>query len=463
MDSHTYNTLPSTSVRSVALVRYREALMKLQKSISDGVSLDKEARLLVEAERGLAKDVQEVFDSITNDFVDHEGLKTLEWCLLEHAKLCASWLDEFQKKKFRRLRGYKVWVPVILNVYVRLNRLTFLSRIIRNQQSSDVIFVNLIRALNFAITYKNIATVVEMPYGDGKETVVGALITCSILQHSLNQKLTASNIKKLESWYREHVTFVKVSTMPFENLSATLFVLMDRMTVPQWAPLSGVQDAPKRMFFNVLGLKEKVDELAQDEDFSFLPNQLFRRESSFVKVLPVELTTFDFPDVFEWLVEPHKPFVAPDFKLYETESVGDTDIVVRFPKDGYPRINQLWLARMKDIPLLHIGYVKRVELNDFHALALIEWVGRRPLPVEARSEWADIADSSRSMDWLGGIVLESLEQKSVLKMFMPHTSLTPGETISCRLPSNHKDWGDLFFSRLLELYPNFQLIEVRRI
>ena len=463
MESQTYNTLPSSSVRLAALVRYREALIGLQKSISDGVSLEKEARLLVEAERSLAKDVQELFDTVTDDFIDLDGLKTLEWCLLEHAKMCAGWLDEFQKKKFRNFRSYKVWVPVILNVYVRLNRITFLSRVLRNQQSSDVIFVNLIRAFNFAVTYKNIATIVDPPFGDGAETVVGALISCSLIQHSVNSNLSPSGIKALDKWYRSHLGYIKVSTMPFENLGATLVVLLDRMTVPQWAPFNGVQDAPKRVFFNVLGLRDKVEELANDPRFSYLPNQLFRRDSSFVKVMPIELTPFNFPEVFEWLVEPHKPFVSPDFKTYETENAGDTDIVVRFPKDKYPRINQLWIARLKDTPLLHVGYIKKVELNDYHALALIEWVGRRPLPVEARSEWADIADSLRSTDWLNGVVLESLEQKSVLKMFMPHTSLTPGETISCRIPSNHKDWGDLFFSRLLELYPNFQLIEVRRI
>lgn len=462
MTQQTFNSNPSFSNSSLALARYRETVALLQKRVSEGPSLNKEALLIVEAERKIAKDIEEVFSYITDDFVDVDALKTLEWCLLEHANLCAVWLDAFQKKKFRKLSGSKVWVPVILNVYSRLNRLTFLSRVLRNQQSSEAIFVNLIRAVNFALMYKNIATIVDPPYGDGRETVVGALITCSLLQHSLNPKLTPSALKELEVWFRENASLVKVSRNPPEKLSATLVVQFDRMSIPQWVPYNGVQDAPNRMFLNVVGLKSEIDGLSLNEKFSFLGDQLFRRDSSFLKVVPIELTPFDFTNNYTWLVEPHKPFIQPDFVIYQTEKSNDSEVVVRFPKNQMPKINQLWLARLQDPPMLHIGFVKRVDLSDFHSLALIEWLGRRPFPIEVRSEWADIADSLRSTDWLNGIIVESIEQKSVLKMFIPHTSLASGEIMSCRLPSNHKDWGDLFFSRLLEIYTNFQLVEVRR-
>jgi hypothetical protein len=459
-------TIPRTfSSHPVALTRYREALLQLQSSAISALSLEPAATALSETERKLANDIQSLLSMFATDGVNESESRMLEWCLMEHARMCAEWIERFQKKTFKS--SSRAWLPVILNIYVRLNRSTAISRLLRQQFGPGPIFSNLNRALAMATEFDVAAVAAEEPFGDGKETPLGGLIVCTLLYSADPSTLTPLELLSLNQWLLDHVRQTEISDAPQKKSNAIWVIELNQVDMPKMATQS-LKAASGRWFLNAAPMSGFLTQLTPRTLQEKIETRLFhhlKTQSARVKAsLPVDVLDFNFLQVHRWLAEPHVN-TSPVFSNWETQELTDqgASILAPRPRNSF-RINQLFLVRLPHKNnVLHLGVIRRLDpLSTSETLLGLEWLGKRPQPIQIKSEWADVADSNRPEGWVSGLLMDPIGNKDSLRLFLPHLNVISGEHVSCQSMDGRASWGDLVLNRLLELYPQHQLVDARR-
>ena len=455
---HRPSTYPAT------LTRYRAVLLQLQSSAVSAMPLAEAAMALAEQERQLTRDVQDLLFSFVENGINESESRMLEWCLTEHAKLCAEWVERFQKKTFKS--SLKPWLPVVLNLYVRLNRLTVLSRLLRKQYGPGPIFSNLNRALSMASEFDVVAVAAEEPYGDGYETALGGLIFVTLLYSAEPSSLNPGDLWSFTQWLWTHVRQTEVTDKVPAKLDATWTIDFNQIEPPKRAAL-GVKPSSGRWFLNAAPMADYLGDLPTKSLQDQISARLFYnskvRPTRVKAALPVEVAEFNFLQIHGWLAEPHL-HQAPALSAWETLDVSDhgAGIVAPKPRSQF-RINQLFLVRHPKNNSLHLGVIRKLEPTaNEHTLLRMEWLGKRPQPIQIRSEWADVADSNRPDGWVNGLLLEPIGNKDSIRLFLPHLNVISGEHVSCQSIDGKASWGDLILNRLLELYPQHQLVDARR-
>lgn len=444
--------------RHSSITPYRDALSKMQAEITH-LPLPDVASLLSSHERRRSSVINELIILLSQSNLLPADARTLEWCLLEHAKMFAEWIEKFKRKLFKSQA--KNWLPVMLTGYVRLNRIALLSKLMRGEPSYEFIFQNLMYALDAAIKYNSIATVADAPHGDGHETVLGTLITSTLLTHTRGPHAAAVECYQLHQWLLPQATKITVTESIPKTTDATWMIDLAHGTVPVKYHAGG--DISNVWFMDATSIKEAMLPLLQSPTFSSAYTRLFtpvfKKQS---RAALSDFGVFNFSQLHTWLTEPHlhpTPKLTPS-SLFSKHSSG---CVFSFKKDEYDfAINQLWLIRPKKDEPLFIGVIRQIEDEEKSVYIHLEWIGKRPQPVEFKSEWSDVADSNRPTGWVNGLVIESISNAESVRILMPHMNTISGETIECRAPGDEKTLRSLIYNRLLALYPQHQLVDARR-
>lgn len=447
----------SPQSRHSALTPYRSAIQKMQ-SDSISMSLVEIAAMITSFERERFEETESILQFAANNDLLPADARTLEWCLIEHGKLFGAWIDAFQRKLFKL--ESKKWLAAILTGYCRINRLTLLSKIMRGDPSNDFIFTNLMAALDVSIKHKVLAIVADPPYGDGKETTLGSLITCALLSYTRGPHATPNDSKVLHDWIFNRSTKTTVSEVEPQSTDATWIIDLNQNNIP--SKFHNGADNNNVWYIDATPIKNLMHQHLQDPVFAAAYTRLFtppfKKQSRSTKA---DFGFLDFEILHSFLTAPHSntPPKTPPASLFSRHSTG---AVFSFELNEYEfQVNQMWIARPKKDDSLHFGVIRHIE-NEDKIFVHLEWVGKNPIPVEILSEWSDVADSNRPSGWVKAILIEPINNSSILRLITPHMNTISGEVFQCRAPGDNNNIRNLKYTKLLSIHQNYQIVDATR-
>jgi hypothetical protein len=401
------------------------------------------AKKLTEHDKNFHESIQSTLISLGQDGAETAESKAFEWCLLEHARLGAVWIDRFHRKTFKS-PSLKQWLPVILTQYTRANRLSGMSRLYRQQYTVGHVFPNLVRASKIASHYDALTSLVQPPYGDGQETVLGSLILTTLLYY-LPQPLDNKVLSEVNSWLIKHLKRTHVS--PQKTASALLWVLD----------------------FQVLDLPERVDAyyLEKNETVWFLdvaPLIPVVRELGIAAMKAVNETILRPPE----LVERFK--IAQKIKIKEVDA--ELSLKHQLPEGEGGITYHASEISEKDIQLLTNEHYRQFRMNQIflieHPLtrsllmASLKQIDNTPQGTELDLDWVGCQLEEVSLTiketQLNAIWLYSLDRNHNY-LFSKHINFFPGQWVDVLFKTGPQK---VKLENISELYPKYQLISVSR-
>lgn len=444
------------------VTQYSDALIKLQSFALTALHLKESGKLIAKYERNIYPYINSYLISVADGTKDGSESKNLEWCISENAKICAEWIDKYNRKTFKT--SARAWLPVVLNIYVRLNRLNAISRLLRGEYASENVFINLSRALSLAYDLDIESVVADEPNGDGKETALGSFTLLTLIYNVKLSKLSKKEIWGLLNWLTLNLNKVNLSNEPPQDLSATWVIEIGKMDLPKHATI-GMKSADGRFFLDARGLESALLLLHPDNVQARVKEDIFevgklQIQNNLKASTPIEMLEFNFDFVYKSLSNANS--MAKSFTKYTTVNIHEygVGVLVNETQEKF-RLNQIFLSKTKQNSPFYLGIIRKIEkISEKEAILTLDWIGTKIRPIKVRSEWADVADSNRPEGWLECLLMDSVKNKGYLNLFLTHLNVIWGEYINCT--SSHKDevWSEqLMIHKSLELYPNHMLVE----
>lgn len=444
------------------VTRYREWLSNAQIGGISLMKIDKSASTICSNERRLLSDIDILLGKINGrDEIQKTFIRSLEWCLMEHAQMCAEWIDRYRRKTFKM--PYKKWLPAVLGIYVRVNRITALLRISRGDISPGYIFSNMKFALAVANESDVASVAILPPYGDGKETVIGGLVWMTILYSIQLSDISFNDSIELSHWIGENLEKVEVLSDPPETLNATWIIELDNTSAPKRITYR-VSQSDDKWFIDASSLKSSIVGLSQPLR-PHIEMNLFMSSMNYIPVnINVDIMPFILDETHNWLSQPNICLPPPIIRATIVK-MSEDNLLVDAGDLLHLKTGNIILLRQKGKSYIQIGLCNRVVIegdavdNSSKVMIEVGIIGIKPQPVQIRSEWAEIYGSNRD-GWSNAVVFYSVNIPNKLCIITPHLNTIAGENIECSSSDGASSWNGLVFGELIDIYGQTQIVEV---